>query len=488
MKSRIRLIAIIASSVVLLAVLVLVLVNVFSCNSTVTLSAEKAWEYYDRALENALTTEDFTLDITTAKNTTVDKNQYSFSTHQIVTYDGFGTDSMIAQSQETMTIGETETAITESFVSGTAYFTVDGATFTGSMTADAFVDRFVPVAMFDQALYTVVTGTKSEEGISIQFAEPAQCEAWCAPYGAELVAADGAVQLSPDGRLQTTVYHITYSTDTESVDVTVTVSFLSAAEGTISIPTGKNATAAQYLDAARDLEIMYGYLLQSDKIYAEITESINCQAGGIQRTQATVLDVENINSQLKASIETTVGIVDYNDGGDTATSTQKETFENDVYSISVNDGEAEIQPNVTAQQTLAYCQDLLVKNVILPENIASVSTATEGDIITLQIVGTEELAQLICKNVCKTLYDNPDLLNDLASSYKTNQINCYYRLNAETGLPISAGLEYGGEHIIEGFAYALTYNAEIVYGKPVVYPNAQPEETIPTEETTAPQT
>ena len=119
----------------------------------------------------------------------------------------------------------------------------------------------------------------------------------------------------------------------------------------------------------------------------------------------------------------------------------------------------------------------------MPGNIASVNTVVENDVITLQIVGTEELAQLIGKNACKTLYDNPDLLNDLASSYKTNLISCYYKLDRSTGLPIAAGLEYSGEHTIEGFAYTLTYSARIQYGKPEVNTEPVPDET--TENTQA---
>ena len=481
MKSRFRLIAIIASAVVLLAVLTIVIVNAVKCsgNATVSLTSEKALQFYDNALTNALSAEDFTLDITTTKNTSADENQYSFSSHQIVTYDDYATDNMLAQSQETMTVGQNETTITESFVDNKAYFTIDGAAFTGAMSADAFIDKFAPVALIDKTLYRTISATKSPDGIFIQFCDPSGAEPWCIPAGAEMISANGTVQLTTGGQLQQSAYHIAYSEGTENIDLTITVMFTPITEVQISIPTSKSSTTANYLDAARDLEVMYGYLLQSDKMYAQIDESINCQAGGIQRTQTTALEFESAEAGLNAAIETLVSITDYGNGGSTVTNTQSETFHNNTYSISENGGEAIAQPDVTAEQTLNYCQDLLVKNVILPGNIASVNTIVENDVITLQIVGTEELAQLIGKNTCKTLYDNPDLLNDLASSYKTNLINCYYRLDRSTGLPLAAGLEYSGEHTIEGFAYTLTYSAKIEYSKTEVSIEPAPKSTTP---------
>lgn len=485
MKSRYRLIAIIASAVILLAVLTIVIVNAVKCsgNATVSLTSEKALQFYDNALTNALSAEDFTLDITTTKNTSTDENQYSFSSHQIVTYDDYATDNMLAQSQETMNIGQNETTITESFVDNKVYFTIDGAAFTGSMPADAFIDRFAPVALIDKTLYSTISATKGPDGIFIQFSDPEGAESWCIPAGAEMISADGTVQLTTDGQLLQSIYHITYSEGTETKDLTITVVFTPITEAKISIPTSKSSATAHYLDAARDLEVMYGYLLQSDKMYAQIDESINCQAGGILRTQTTALEFASAEAGLDAAIETVVSITDYSDGGSTVTNTQTETFHDNAYSISTNGGEAIAQPDITAEQTLNYCQDLLVKNVILPGNIASVNTVVENDVITLQIVGTEELAQLIGKNACKTLYDNPDLLNDLASSYKTNLISCYYKLDRSTGLPITAGLEYSGEHTIEGFAYTLTYSAKIEYGKPEVNTEPVPDET--TENTQA---
>ena len=112
---------------------------------------------------------------------------------------------------------------------------------------------------------------------------------------------------------------------------------------------------------------------------------------------------------------------------------------------------------------LGYCQDYLVKNVILPEYISTVTVTAQADTYTLEITASEALAKVICQNVCKTLYDDPELLNNLATSYKTQKITCYYIFDKYSELPTAAGLDYAGEHTIEGFAYTLSYLAEIVY-------------------------
>lgn len=489
MKSRNRLIAIIAAAVVLLAALTLIIVNAVNCsgNTSVALSPEKAIELYNSATEKALSSEDFKLDITTTKNTTVENSKLALTSQQSLTYSGYNAEHMVAQSVETLTVGQNEISITESFVNNTAYFTIDGAAFTGAMSKDAYIGRFAPLNPVTAANYQAVTATKGPEGTFIQFADPSIAESWCLPAGAQMRGADGSVQLDTSSNLLTSTYHIEYAIDDVLFDQTVTVAFTPIEDAQISIPTdGKQVTAA-YLDAARDLEIMYGYLLQSGNMYAVASEDINCQAGAIHRVQKTTLDMDNAESGLSATIETNIEIADYSDGGSTTTYAQLERFVGNTYTISTNGTEPVVQADVTADQTLTYCQDLLTKNIILPKNIAAIETITENGVITLKITGSEQLAQLICQNACKTLYDDAELLNNLASSYKTNAITCYYKLDQVTGLPLAAGLDYSGEHTIEGFAYTLTYTAEIAYGEPETPPEVPVDETTPTEETTAPK-
>lgn len=484
MKSRTRLIAIITGAAVLLAALIVVIVCAINANrnKTVTLTTEKATEVYDAALQTVLTTEAFNLEITTVKSTTAGENVYSLNSLQNVTYVSYGTDSMQAQSQETMTIGQKETAIAEVFVNNTAYVTVDGTAFTSQMTKEGFIGRFAPLKLVSLSSYKTVDAIKNREGIFIQLSDAITAEQWALPAGGKMISATGSIQLDKNEQLYCSVYNIEYSYEGATVNLTVTVKLLPAAETEIVVPTGGKLTKVSYIDTAKDLEILYGYLLQSGKIYAQANESINCQASGIQRDQKTVVNIQS-TADLDATIDTTINIVDYNDGGDTASYIQYEVFKDNVYTISKDGGEATAQSNLTARQMLNYCQDLLVKNVILPENIATVILTEEGETRTLQITGTEELAGLLCSNVCRILYDDPELLNNLASSYKTNKMTCYFKLDKHTGLPLSAGLNYSGEHTIEGFAYTLTYTADISYVEPVESIVEPTDETTPTEKT-----
>ena len=484
MKSRTRLIAIIAGAAVLLAALIVVVISIVNANTnkTVALTTEKAAEAYNAALQTVLSTEEINLEITTVKNTTAGENVYSLNSLQNVTYVGYGTDSMQAQSQETMTIGQTETTITEVFVNNTAYATVDGTAFATQMTKEAFIERFAPLDLINITAYKTVNAVKNRDGIFIQLSDAAIAEQWALPAGGQMISASGSVELDKNELLNCSVYNIEYTYEGATINLTVTLKVLPAAETEIVVPTGGKLTTVSYIDAAKDLEILYGYLLQSGKIYAQANESINCQASGIQRDQKTVVNIQN-TTELDATIDTTINIVDYNDGGDTASYAQSEAFKDNIYTISKDGGEATAQNNLTARQMLSYCQDLLVKNVILPENIAAVNLTEEGDTRILHITGTEELAGLLCGNACKTLYDDPELLNNLASSYKTNKMNCFFKLDKHTGLPLSAGLDYSGEHTIEGFAYTLTYTADISYVEPVESVVEPTDETSPTEQT-----
>lgn len=479
MKSRIRLIAVIGGAAVLLVAIVILIVH--AVNSAAAriepVSPEAALERYENAIEIFSSAKDYCLTITSTKNTSVDDTVYSVTRQQKLTYSDMGTEDMKAFSEETMTIGRKETAITETFANNIGFVTVNGAAFFSEMSADAFIDRYAPAIVIDMALYKAVSATQNRDGMYIKLEESTEPESWVLPEGAQMRTSSGAILLDAAGHLKTSTYNIEYFYGNASVNLTVTVEIEIISDPEITVPSKRDCVPAAVIDTPRILETVYSYLLQSDNITASAEESINCQASGIQRVQKTALSMKNATSDLAATFDTNIDIVDYSDGGDTSTYTQLESFSNNVYTISHDGGATTQQENVSAQQMLNYCQDFLVKNVILPDNISAVSMTEQDGTYTLQISGTEALAQVICQNVCKTLYNDPELLNSLASSYKTQKISCYFTLDKYSGLPISAGLDYSGEHTIEGFVYTLTYLGKITY-------NAA-EQPVPTPENTS---
>lgn len=492
MKSRKKLLAIAAGAATALLVVVLIIIFAGKGNGsrTQTLSLAKITDYYDRVKETVLSTENYCLDITTEIKIDTGSSTRTLNKHQNLTCVNTGTEDMAAHSQETMTIGSEETVITEDFANNIAYFTVNGASFRGPMEWDIFIGRYAPALPIDLSLYSSVSGTKGKEGIELLFSDALRAESWCLPDGAKMNSATGSVQLSADGKLAASRYCIQYQYGTAAVDVDILVAYTPAPEAQVVKPNGTSHTFITELDVPRYLEILYGHLLQTDEIFVQATESIDCQASGIQRTQRSGMSFQNKDTGLNATLKTDIYLLDYSTDSETEEYTQTESFQNGNYSISVNGGEAEAQENISAEQMLSYCQDLLVKNLILPENIAATTISDDGDTILMQITGTEELAQLLCSNICTTLFDDPELLRNLASSYKTNQLLCNFRLDKYTGLPVSGSIDYIGEHTIEGFAYTLTYKAEISYGyvpPKAAEPTPDTAESTTINETTPPQ-
>ena len=63
----------------------------------------------------------------------------------------------------------------------------------------------------------------------------------------------------------------------------------------------------------------------------------------------------------------------------------------------------------------------------------------------------------MCVGVAGLMYADPNLLNSLASAYRTDVAGGYIGIDIATGIPTSVGVEYTGIHTIEGAEYALTY-------------------------------
>ncbi len=484
MKSRTRLISILSGAAVLLAVAIVLIINAVNTASMrmKPISAEEALQRYAQAKELFSSTADYQLTITTAENRSVDGNIYSVKQDQKLTYKDFGTENMQAALEEIMTIGKKQTVITEVFAENTAYCTVNESTFCSDMTPEIFAAQFAPAAAIDISLYKTVAAEKNKDGVYIRLEDATGPEVWCIPQNGKMRTGSGTILLDSKGNLKETTYNIEYQQGLEIVNLTVTVELETLVDPLILVPDKTKYIPISAPYVPRMLERIYGYLLQANNIFATGTESINCQASGIKHDQKTTLIMENADNNLSASVNSNISIIDYNNGANPTEQSHEEKFQDNVYSISNDGGKTFEQKDVTAQQMLSYCQDYLVKNLILPEYISSVTASEDEENYTLQITGTEELAQLICENACQVLYDNPQLLNDLASSYKTQKITCYYTVGKYSGEPISAGLDYSGEHIIEGFAYTLTYNAQITYGYAMP---AEESETLETTETTA---
>lgn len=446
---------------------------------------EEAVARYQHAAESVLSAQNLTFTVTTETTTTVGSEVFTRNSQQDITYLDQNTDSMCAYVQETVTIGNYKVDIQESYLDGTGYFTVGDAPFCTTLSPAVYRARFAPAVLLDASLYAEAAVQLLEDGAVISFNAPAAAESWAVPADAQLISAAGQASVSADGALTECTYKVAYQYGSASIEKNITLTIGTTSLSSIEAP----ANAGEYVtlddpDAPRLLEEACGYLMQAQSVSASTTDSIVSEAFGIYRTQTSQLYMHGADSGLLALRHTNVNLVNHSLGGEASDSKQTERFQDGVYTISTDGSEPAAQPEITADKMRTYGQELLVGSILLPEYIVSAASSETDTGCRLDFMASEELAQLLGSNACKTLYDNPQLLNDLASAYQTNAMTAYLEIDKFTGLPIAAGIHYSGTHTIQDTAYVLTYQTEQTYDltSGTAYDTILQESTAPTQE------
>jgi uncharacterized protein YbaP (TraB family) len=76
---------------------------------------------------------------------------------------------------------------------------------------------------------------------------------------------------------------------------------------------------------------------------------------------------------------------------------------------------------------------------------------------------TEEFADRICRYLNNELWGDEEFLTGLASAYETTTNEAYLAIDGTTGFPTAIGVNYAGEHTIEGQAYVLSMQTDQTY-------------------------
>lgn len=367
-------------------------------------------------------------------------------------------------SEESLTSGSQTTSLTQSYQDGALYMDLDSSSFTATMTAADYLSRLPPAVMFDEVLYSSILGTQIKEVTTISFSKASSAETWATPADAQFLSASGTVRLSKDSRIQESTYQVQYTVGAQTVEKTVTAVYYWYDLGRTPphIEETDKYTHISDPDAPLLLERMSGLILQAENISGNYTEYIFCEAFGDTRTRSIDLQMSQGDS-FAAQISTAVSLTNSSRAENNAQRQQLEIFENGVYSLSV-DGEF-IQPEApfTEESLRSYCRDLLVGTILLPQHITAVTTEKIDGTVMLRFSANQDLAALISTDACRTLYQDPSVLNSIASNRFTDIMECYLQIDPATGLPLSSGIHYSGTYTISTLSYKLAFQAEQAY-------------------------
>lgn len=461
MKKRLSIIGIAMIGAILLSFLGYFILSNDSNDGTLPQIANADTVYTD-SLSSVRDAQNMILTISKTQETTVDEDVFLEITQQTLSYSGLGSDNLRASVTETLSIENFSAQISEIFADGIGYVTVNDACFSGSVDPEDYQKRFAPAVLLDRSLYGEVTGFDTGEDYMIQFAQPTDAEAWAFDQNTAFVDAKGTAYVSYDGQLTKSIYALTCNRGNARIRLTYIVE-IDLSTPTISLPDDTSEYASiEYLDGPRMLERATGYLLQADHVSATYSDSIYFQAFGDARTQEITLHTAADDS-WSALVQTQTNLKNDSKVGLDSQLQKTELFRNGIYQSSANGGELIENNAITADDMHTYCKNQLIGTIMLPQYITGAQVEEIGSVLCITFSASESFAPLVSSNVCQTLYQKPELLNDIAQSNTTDTLVCYLQLDKDLLLPVSAGINYEGTFTIGGLPYALRFKADQVY-------------------------
>lgn len=397
---------------------------------------------------------------------TIGDTSYSQSTSSVISYAGLHTDAFSAVVEENLVFGSYENSYKTFFLNGTAYADVMDYTFSHPMTAEEFISGQTPAILLDATLYGTITKETTLAGTMLYFSDPSALEYWVTkPAEVELISAEGSALINKAGMLLSSAYSAQYKIgQTEySLSVTVTASAPVSMDLSDSYPPElEAATPISYFSAPRLLLQAVGSICATQNLSAEYTETLYCEAADSIRKQHVQVTAKGTGSDFSALVDYTATLTNY--AGLSETNIQQETYENGAYTYSLNGSKPTVLQTVTVEQMRTYCEDTVLSALLSIDYLSNAVLDDDGDRITLQMTGTEAMAEDLCDSIYTML--NTDL-DQNAQSYRTSRIGGYLTIDKSTGLPVEAGIYLTRIHVIGGASYTMTYELSETIALPV---------------------
>lgn len=379
---------------------------------------------------------------------------------QTVSYKGLQTGNLQVVMSEEITYGAYTTNVTEIYLDGNAYATVGGGNFACTMTAEEYTARLLPMVLVDAALYGSVEIDDTAEGTLIRFRDAAELEDWLASDATEFISARADVTLSDDGSLESICYSASYLCANTPVTTTVTALYRECSEEPITAPVNADSfSRVSYLDGLRLLEQAFGYLQSYNTISFDSNITTYISAASLYMYQGRDIDIYDFSSNPQIQINTDFYYMDYYNEASMEQELE-ERYLNGKYTSSLDGEEPQSIPGITDIQMCEYAMGMMTDYVILPEYLVDATCTDLGSLLLIEFTGSSELGKLFADQLCLEIYGDADLLNDLASAYRTDTMEYYIAVDKYLGLPTAIGVNFQGTHTIDGYEYVSIRQAD----------------------------
>ncbi len=423
---------------------------------------ENAATLYKNASDATRDIPDVVYHISRTLETTVGVNTFSEQSKIAVSFIGSGSDLMQASLEETLISGKHKSDISEIYQNGTAYFSVNNSKFSCDLTAEEFGAKIIPVVPLSDQLYKEIKGVDTHEEYIVYLSDAAAPEEWLNLEDINLVEASGTAYISYKGMLTKSVYNLEYTKDDVQFRLSVITELTEDNPDIKSPETPELYMKVQNLDGLRMLEQASGYLTQTENIDSRNAEYTYFEAFGDRRSQEISVQVRK-DSAWSANIDTTIKLSNDSRIGQDSEYTQNEVFKNGIYTLTKQDTPPAQNVEITQEHMQTYCQNILVRTIMLPEYITNCTAKYSEDRVRFTYKANEAFASQVSSNACQTLYQDAALLERISQNNTIQTVSAYLDIDIITGLPIEAGLQYNGTYTAEGTLYQMQYSAGQIY-------------------------
>lgn len=395
--------------------------------------------------------------ITENRTISVGGETYQLESSQELRYSNPGTDNMLISLTEELEMGETYDKFKEFYADGTLYTTIyDRYNFRAPMDGDAYAARLIPVVLLDETLYSDISVTEDGEDTLILFEGAAGPESWALPEGAEFHSAKGSALVNRHGRLDETTYIIEYTYGASHVTRSI-ISQPTVDTVTLTAPAPESYREVSSIEALRLYDSALFYLFNSNAVTMALTETIVSQAASCVFQTQTAVDYYGTGKDHVSKTDYTVNI---QQSGATDTYTQTETYRNGEYTLTSSAGDSQTDSSISAAAMLEYGQGFLTENVVALDYVEGITMEHVGGSMYLELDFTEEYADHLCAYASSTLFEDENLLTDMATASAITECSGYMALDYYTGMPTAVGVLYNASHTIDGTEYTLALQAD----------------------------
>lgn len=431
---------------------------------TTTEPAPDAVEIYNTAADKVRNAPSMLIDYTIDQSMTMGGDTYLEKQITNLSLTGIGTDGFAAKASNVYTWGDdyyTDTG--DVFLDGIYYGKVDSSAFSSEMDAEAYQAMYLPGVLLTAELYDTVVMTDEN---TVSFSDATALEPWLAREGYTLVEASGTAYIDASGELEDCTYHARYTYG--NIDYEIDVTFR-AMTGPITVEAPLDPSAYVPTEAP-EARLMYeraiGLSVQACNVTSTSAENILIQAGSVALSQQCSMNSFGSGTDLMADFDTAVSLLDLSTGSPINAYTLEEQFKNGVYTIATDGGAAQEDASVTNAVMRGAVQAFVSDMFPFPEEIENLTVTDNGAALLLKYDFTEAGAKAYTTFLCGAIYEDANLLDNLATAYRTDLAQGFVGIDRITGLPLSLGIEYLGLHTIDGTEYSLSYdhNQSVIIG------------------------